>query len=751
MANNEHFFVIDSKKKKILLGLQAGFIIALVLVFLYISGFLADLEFVSADWRRKNFGGFKALDAGERFKTAASGEVVYIDLDQGSIDAAAEYNGLSWPWPREAYGIVLDYVLQGGARAVVFDLFMDTPGVYGDQGFASSLAKTDKAVLANIFHRPDKKADDQDEIQLIPDQRLERFALDLKTDNSIQIIEVPVSISTPTDVILENTSWLGDAFHYMSGLDRNVTRKNCLLVKYGERYYPSLALAAILAAYNTRQVEIKNKQVIIGAGEDKREIYLDKDGYMWIKFYGPSRSYQKYPIYDIITSSLAEQAYSGGDEQAQASIKVAKEQFKDKIVIIHATALGLKDIRSNPFSDNDPGGHFHGSAIDTIIQQDFIRDLYDYKFVIPLILILAFIFALLGAIVSPKYSFIIAAGSFFSYYCLAVVLYVNNILIETAAVILAMAIAYVAGLALNLAFERKQKGFIQGAFSQFLASSVINKLLKDPSHLMLGGEEKELTIFFSDLAGFTSLSEQLTPAKLVEVLNIYLTAMADIIVVDHVGYVDKYEGDAIMAFWGAPLDDHNHAARACLAALENQEKLTEIQQIFKDQGIEGGLSVRIGINTGKAVVGMMGSEKKLNYTVIGDAVNLASRLEGANKIYNSKIMISEQTYLEAKDLIEARELDLIRVKGKQEPTKVYELMAKKGRLSEDEKKLLPFYNQGLALYREQRWDEASANFRKALLYNNDDGPSMLYLKRCKAFKQSPPPANWDGVFVMKTK
>ena len=352
---------------------------------------------------------------------------------------------------------------------------------------------------------------------------------------------------------------------------------------------------------------------------------------------------------------------------------------------------------------------------------------------------------------NPRFSGLFAFVLLVGYFGLSAVCYLNNILLETVAGLTAILLAYILGAGISFVFERRQKSFIQGAFSQFLAPAVLDKLMKNPASLTLGGEEKELSVFFSDLQGFTSLSEKLTAPKLVEILNKYLTAMADVIVVDYHGYVDKYEGDAIMAFWGAPLPDDNHAVNACYAALDNQARLKDIQEILKSYGLESDLVVRIGINTGKVVVGMMGSEKKLNYTVIGDAVNLASRLEGANKAFQSRIMISESTYLQAKEAIIARELDLLRVKGKKQPVRVFELIAKKSDYNAEINKFITSFEQGLSFYRKKIWDKAIEKFEEAKKKKKNDGPSSVYIERCRIFSKTPPPAEWDGVFTMTTK
>jgi adenylate cyclase len=232
-------------------------------------------------------------------------------------------------------------------------------------------------------------------------------------------------------------------------------------------------------------------------------------------------------------------------------------------------------------------------------------------------------------------------------------------------------------------------------------------------------------------------------------LNRYLTAMTDIIL-DSGGLIDKYEGDAIMAFWGAPLPQEDHAIRACLAALDNQTRLAELRHEFIQKGLPP-VHARIGINTGEMIIGNMGSSQRFDFTVIGDSVNLASRLEGVGKEYGTRIIISEDTYRQAADGLEVRELDLIRVKGKEMPVRIYELLAKKGALDERGQKVRDLFAEGLAHYRRQDWSEAISRFQGILALAIEDGPAQTFIKRCQEFMQVPPPAPWDGVYRLTSK
>lgn len=297
--------------------------------------------------------------------------------------------------------------------------------------------------------------------------------------------------------------------------------------------------------------------------------------------------------------------------------------------------------------------------------------------------------------------------------------------------------------------EMGQKKMIKGAFGQYLSPKVVDILVKDPSKLSLGGQEKQMTAFFSDVAGFSSISEKLTPSELVQLLNEYLTAMCEIIA-RYDGTVDKFEGDAIIAFWGAPLDQPDHATLCCHAAIEMQEYMHEMrEQLRKDGRPE--LTVRMGINSGPMVVGNMGSAQRMDYTIMGDAVNLAARLEGANKFYASDTMISDATYVQAKESVDARELDIVRVIGKKEPVTIYQLIAKKDEASSEKVDMLRHYRAGLDDYKNRNYTDAIGKFENALAVIPGDGPSRTYLSRCKEYLDNPPPEDWDGVFQFTSK
>ncbi|MFA6583143.1 MAG: adenylate/guanylate cyclase domain-containing protein, partial [Elusimicrobiaceae bacterium] len=313
------------------------------------------------------------------------------------------------------------------------------------------------------------------------------------------------------------------------------------------------------------------------------------------------------------------------------------------------------------------------------------------------------------------------------------------------------------GLVISFAFltiyrvvvEGQEKRWIKSTFGQYLSPAVVDVLVKDPGKLKLGGEKRDMTVFFLDIAKFTSISEKLTPEELTDMLNKLLTALTNVIM-ENDGVVDKYIGDCIMAFWNAPLDDPGHRVKGCIAAAKCQEAMQKLtEEYFNAMPIKP--QARIGLNSGFMVVGNMGSEKRFSYTVIGDEVNLASRLEGANKFFGSKIMVSEACYAGARDVVAARELGRVRVVGKNIPIKVYELFGLKETLPAEKNELLKVYGEGVALFGARDFAGAAAKFEAALKLSPDDKVSDFYIKQCEQNIKTPPPAEWDGVFNLTSK
>jgi len=425
------------------------------------------------------------------------------------------------------------------------------------------------------------------------------------------------------------------------------------------------------------------------------------------------------------------------------------DNIKSHIGIVGYTATASQDIGVTPLSSNYMMVGTYHNIINTVLQGEFIRKT-GRPFNLLLMLILAVGIAVIVQRLDARKSLIAIGASFLAVNIINILIFAFfNTLIDQLGTSLALLLPSLTIGGMKFIKEESQRRFIKLAFSHYLSPKVIENIIKDPDSFKLGGESRTITTFFSDIAKFSTISEKLAPTELVSLLNEYLSAMTDILL-HYDGTIDKYEGDAIMAFFGAPHFLKDHAVKACFTALEMQKTLAEMRTTWKKQGRDE-LYVRIGMNTGEAVVGNMGSRTRMDYTVMGDSVNLASRLEGANKHYSTSVMISENTYREAKNHVEVRKLDMIRVVGKEEPITVYELLAKKGELPSQTGDLLEKYEQGLELFSQREWDKAKSAFRAGLKIIEDDGPCKTYIERCTEFSKNPPSKNWDGVYRLKTK
>ncbi|MFT5562607.1 MAG: adenylate cyclase [Candidatus Azotimanducaceae bacterium] len=354
------------------------------------------------------------------------------------------------------------------------------------------------------------------------------------------------------------------------------------------------------------------------------------------------------------------------------------------------------------------------------------------------------------ALSNPTPRNLVSLGIIMVYVVAVSYVYVSfGLVLSMSYVLLALIIGMVVINARFYLAEMGQKALIKDAFGQYLSPKVVSDLVKDPSKLSLGGEEREMTAYFSDIAGFSTFSEKMTPTELVNVLNDYLTEMCNIIIATE-GTVDKFEGDAIIAFWGAPGVQEAHAKLACFATIDMNKALVPLRARWAEDG-RPAIKVRMGLNSGPMVVGNMGSAQRMNYTIMGDTVNLAARLEGANKFYASDLMISEATYRGAEEFVDVRELDTIRVMGKKEAVKVYNLLERKGQTKGLVADLVTQYEKGIQLYKDREYASAKAAFKLALSIDGTDGPSKTYFERCEQYSKNPPKDDWDGVFTLDSK
>ncbi len=393
----------------------------------------------------------------------------------------------------------------------------------------------------------------------------------------------------------------------------------------------------------------------------------------------------------------------------------------------------------------------HANTANTILNRSFL-DAYPWWYTA----VLAFIFSILLSLIIKKrkpapsviigFACTLVVTGFLGGYFIATGVYLSIL-----TPFLSLFFTAITLFLFNFFTLEKEKSFLRNAFSHYLSTDVINELISNPEKLNLGGEKKELSAIFTDIQGFSSISEKLDPTDLVHLLNAYLTAMSNIIL-DYRGTIDKYEGDAIISFFGAPVEYHDHAAHACRAAVKMKRIEFELNERFVTEKMTPSpLFTRIGINTGPMVVGNMGTPKKMDYTIMGNAVNLASRLEGVNKMYGTGILISDSTYTAGGDDFTVRKLDRVRVVGIQTPVRLYELVEEKSETDSQTLEGLETFHRGLDLFEEKRWEEALELFTAVKDILPDDGPATTYISRCREYLKKPPKDSWDGVFNLTTK
>jgi len=451
-----------------------------------------------------------------------------------------------------------------------------------------------------------------------------------------------------------------------------------------------------------------------------------------------------------------------GDETADRI--VTTDNFKNMVFFYGLTATGTHDLNPTPFGAREAMLGAHVNVFNTILTQNFLYRLPKWANV----LIMIFLGILVGILI-PRFKAMLGASimlAFISIYVVgAFVIFIQaGYWIDVLGPIATLIIGYLSITIYDYVQKEKEKEFVQGAFGHYLDPQVIAELVENPEQLgQLGGDQRVMTAFFSDVASFSTMSESLTPVELVELLNEYLSEMCDIIG-ETGGTIDKFEGDAIIAFYGAPLKTEDHAVKSVLAAVDMQAKISELRakweeagrmeelrQMWVEQGRGEFFRVRMGINTGEMVVGNLGSKTRVDYTIMGDSVNLAARLEGAGKAYDVTTMISETTYRAAREVIDVRELDSLRVVGRDEPVRVYEILGRLGEVDPKKMEVIEIYKEGLALYKERKWDDAIATFESGLQIDPLDGPSKIFLARCHEYKQAPPPENWDAVHDLDSK
>ena len=748
--------------------------------------FLQRLEFDSLDTR------FRSRPAD---KTPVDPRIVIVDIDQRSQEVLGK-----WPFSRTHFAKMLDVLREDGAKVVAFDITFDKPDQTveqmrkiwrdlearkkngepidpkyetwlhqlvaendADAQFAKSIDRFGPVVLGSFFLK-------KEELTGIDNATLDQYAdlidwysitktamnpatgkqdfveLVRKYDQEENLFSATVA-NIPSLANPENPEKASIGFFNISADQDGILRRTLLVLPFGRskdvndwQMFGSLEVQAVrlYLGLPTTQLSVDFNQVGVASINFGDELKLKPDytGHMQINYRGPRGSYSYKSIADVVTRNFRPGFFTG------------------KIVLVGASATGIGDQRSTPYGGIDyPGVEVHANVIDNILHQNFlVRGAQQALWDVLAILFLGIPLGIWMALVKPRWMWSGAAllaplaaadylafrnGWWLNFTVPAMTLVGNVVLVSLYRVLV----------------EEKEKRKVRAEFSNYLSPEVIRRLLIDPR--LVDPKKTDITVMFSDIRGFTTISEKLDAQELALFLNQYLSDMTSIVFKNN-GTLDKYIGDAVMALWGAPFEEPGHATKACNAALEMMKRVRELQKVWEAEG-KPKLEIGIGLNTGVASVGRMGSSLRRGYTALGDVVNLSSRLEGLNKDYGTHIIVNETTYEGAKDDgFMFRELDLIRVKGKLQPVTIYQLMGHRTDLAADgraeEVRLqVEQFAHARELFRNRKWDAAQRAFQEFLERWPGDGPSRVYWKRCQEYLFDEPSANWDGVFVMTHK
>lgn len=632
------------------------------------------------------FESFEARTYDLRFKSLrgpipASPDIGIIAIDDKSIAALGRF-----PWPRREYVRLLDALEASKPRALLFDVFFPEPeSPDADRALADALHRAGNVVLATTF----------------------------TFDNTLQAVS-----STGSLPLLEQAT--RTAHINMIPEEDGMVRRNLLYIPYQGRNVPSLGLMAAMHALGETEFQPSPFHVYLSS----RAIPVSGDA-LWINYTGGAGSYPHYSFIDVLQG------------------RIPPEQLRGKTLFLGATALGVYDMRVTPFHANTPGVEVHATVADNILSQRYIHrtgvqalsDLFA-------ILLLGTLSYLLTARLRLPTAMLGVLALIVAYEALCYALFLEGQWISMVyPPVAALLTLLFKGSWRYMVLERNARQ-MRAMFSSYMSPRLLSQIERHPDAISIGGDNRDVTVMFTDIRGFTTFSEKHPPQKVVERLNEYLGAMVQLIH-QHDGTVDKFMGDGIMAYWGAPLEQPDHAARAVACALAMRAQMAVFATEWAARGVEP-FHIRGGLQSGDVVAGNIGSRGlKMEYTVIGDTVNQAARLESAGKTYGVDFTVGDATWEQAREHFRFRALDRIRVVGKDTPVDVYEPL---GPASEPSGELEARYTAALVEFRQRNWQAAEAAFQALLETFPDDKPSQLYLQRCQTFRTKPADADWDGVF-----
>ena len=671
--------------------------------------------------------------------------VVIVSISQQADQEIPE----KYPWPTNLHAKLVEHLNEAGAKAIGFDVLFDKRDNYdltNDTLFAEAISKYKNVVLGT-------------NVQSTVQSRGQG-----SRSTSMMLVR-------PNQVLQGANSNKNGLVRAQYDTDGAI-RKYILGIDYNDQKMYSLGLELLKLYNGIDSTEIKETAETFSFGS--YDIPKYSENLMSINYFGPPGTFPRYSFETVIDDSsiilTSEDSTFQINSFSDPNFGLEHtDVFKNKIVLVGATMPELHDLHATPFAEQGtmPGVEMHANAIQTILSGNYIFHTFPLTNIVFLIIAIGIIIIAVRRL-SGLWSF-----TFYLLFSISVLVLTGwfflqfSILTDVVAILIAVSVGYISTQSYEYIVEQREKRRIRGLFSSYVSPAIVEEMVEEGKEPELGGDEIYMTAFFSDIQSFSTFSEQMPAKTLVKLINEYLSAMTNI-VREHGGTLDKYIGDAIVAFFGAPVPREDHAYKACIVSQKMQYKLAELRQKWRDEEekwpeIVQHMRNRIGINTGTMLTGNMGSESRFNYTMMGDNVNLAARCESSAKQFGVYTMVTADTKEEAErhgDQCVFRYLDCIVVKGRSEPVDVYEIMGLRDRITEQQIECKKQFEQAIVAYQNQEWDRAIALFNRSseleYFIPNDESfihtnPSLVYINRCEVMRENPPPEDWNGVYIMKSK
>ena len=699
-----------------------------------------------------------------------SNAIVLAVIDEKSLDKEGR-----WPWPRSKIADLIHTLNKDGAKVIGFDIGFLEPdensnlklihqfenqistlniknhkladfihkgkiNADNDQALANAIKNSSASVILGYFFHTSKaglgyqispKEIDRRLLQIEPS----KYPLIIFEDQKPKYSPFLRAYAPESNLEIFSKATRSSGYFNTTPDRDGVLRWLPLIIQCGQNIFPPLSIQCAWHYLDKPQLMVK---VVIygvsGIQMGKRFIPTDEYGRILINYLGPPKTFSHVSITDILDNTFQ------------------KGIFKDKIIIVGSTAEGIYDSRNTPFSTVHPGLEVHSNVIDSILTENFLKipkraNVYNLLAIIAIGVLMGVILPRLSAIKGAMF----ALGLFFGFNIIICSLFIGlGVWVNMVYPLLVMLLSYFSITVFHYFTEERKRKEIKSAFSRYAPNVVVNEILKHPDQLKLGGEEREISVLFCDLIGFTGYSEIYTPNAMITILSEYFNEMTEQVFAFQ-GLLKEYVGDELMAIFGAPLVQKDHAQRACMAALAMRDRLRALRPIW-DNMDRPALRARTGINSGIMLVGNVGSKYRFSYGALGDHVNLGSRLEGLNKIYGTEVLIGENTAQLLDNAFRLREIDCVKVQGKENPVRFYELLGIFNTvLPEETEQAFNYYSDGLEAYRSQKWAEAINLFEKGQKIYREDKTFQVMTLRCRIYQRDPPKGDWDGVFRERRK